>query len=483
MSGQPPLLQALNALKVVSAQVIDKPNEDEKPLASAFQMCRTVSYDIHYAHALLREISEIALKHKKWDIAEDFAIRTLKKSPSSGAALKVLGEALSHQNRLGDAAICHRYGLPSSIRRKYFQDARLKTTTSEESDAVKCLPAHPEQFMPLKPPLSLSKKPVWELSQTQLNSAAANTFQLRDARLWFDGFNTVVWDNHSRVISDASRGFTEIVHSAMDSYTATALNGRTCVLGNRNASNYYHWMNDILPRLHVLEKSGIVIDSIDQFVVHPLEHAFQYETLKRFGITESKLCIAEHLNYVHCDELFVPLYGSNTLGKGQAPWNPAFIKSSFLDQPCAQHDQRLYISRKQASGRSINNESELILELEKRGFRTIELEGLSVAQQARLFNGASVILSPHGAGLSNIVFCEPSTTVIELFDSHIAPCFWISSEMTSLRHAIHYCGDNPSSENQAGDERYHHSADRRRLSNFSVELDGIKALLNLLEIR
>ena len=239
MSGQPPLLKALNALKAVSAQIKSTPNEDETPLDSAFQVCRTVSYDIHYAHALLREIAEIALQHKKWDIAEDFSIRTLKRVPSSGAALKVLGEALRHQNRLGDAAICHRYGLPSSIRNQYFGDARLITTNSDESDAVNCLPAHPEQYMPLNPPVSLSEKPVWELTQTQLNSAAANTFQLCDARLWFDGFNTVVWDNHSQVISDASRGFTDVVHSAMDSHTATSLKGRTCVLGNRNASNYY----------------------------------------------------------------------------------------------------------------------------------------------------------------------------------------------------------------------------------------------------
>ena len=96
------------------------------------------------------------------------------------------------------------------------------------------------------------------------------------------------------------------------------------MLGNRNASNYYHWMNDILPRLHVLMKSGIDLDSIQQFVINPLKHPFQHETLKHFGIDESRLCITENVTYVQCDELLLPTYGSNTLGKGQAPWNPAF---------------------------------------------------------------------------------------------------------------------------------------------------------------
>ena len=112
----------------------------------------------------------------------------------------------------------------------------------------------------------------------------------------------------------------------------------------------------------------------------------------------------------------------------------------------------------------------------------MELEGLSVAQQASLFNEASVILSPHGAGLSNIVFCEPSTTIIELYNSHIAPCFWITSEMTSLRHAVYNCGCAQQPADQQQDERYHDSADERRLADFEVDVNGVVQLLSVLGI-
>ena len=193
-----------------------------------------------------------------------------------------------------------------------------------------------------------------------------------DADLWFDGFNTVVWDIHSQIITDASRGFPEVVQYAVSAYTIKKLKGRTCVLGNRNASNYYHWMNDILPKLHVLTKSGIDIGSIKQFVINPLEHAFQYETLERFGIDESRLHITENVTYVRCDELLIPTFGSNTLGKAQAPWNPAFIKSAFLETRVTQASRRLYISRNQATGRSIDNESELV---EKTGEMWISKSG------------------------------------------------------------------------------------------------------------
>ncbi len=482
MAGQHPLLQALNSLKAVSEKATTSASIDSQPLLSAFEVCSTVSDDIHYAHALLRETAEIAIRHQQWSIAEEFAIRTLKKVPNYGAALKVLGKALRNQDRPADAAICHRYGLPSSIREKYFSQANPDMVSSKDSDSITLLTAYPEQFMPLTPPVSLQDKPIWELSQTQLNSAAAKTFQLSDARLWFDGFNIVVWDSQSKLIIDASRGFADVVQCAVSSYSANRLKGRTCVLGNRNSSNYYHWMNDILPRLHVLTKSGIDIASIDHFVINPLVHPFQYETLERFGIKESQLSIVDNINYVQCDELFVPTYGSNTLGKSQAPWSLSFIKSAFLDTRCAKPTDRLYISRRQANGRSIENEEELVTELVKRGFRRVELEGMSVAQQASTFNKASVILSPHGAGLSNIVYCEPETTIIELYDSHIAPCFWITSEMASLRHAVLRCGRNLHTADPPGGERYHESADSRRLSNFRVDLGSVRQILATLDI-
>jgi capsular polysaccharide biosynthesis protein len=40
---------------------------------------------------------------------------------------------------------------------------------------------------------------------------------------------------------------------------------------------------------------------------------------------------------------------------------------------------------------------------------------MSVFDQAALFNSADVIVAAHGAGLSNLVFCEPGTLVLEIF--------------------------------------------------------------------
>ncbi len=479
MRGRHPLMKALDNLKGV-------PKGDSQGLATAFNICRSASNDIHYAHVLYHEMGEIAIHHKQWSIAEEFAVKTLKKLPSSGAALKLLGTALRGQDRLTEAAICHRYGLPPSISKKHFDGDELRTVNSDDSEQLSQLEAYPQHEMALQSPISLHEDPPWELSQTALHSAAANTFQLNNATFWYDGFNLTIWDSNNNVISDISRGFPEIVQSALGEKRPKTLAGKTCILGNRNSSNYYHWMNDILPRLHVLKRSGINPHNIDQFIVSPLRHAFQYETLETLGIDLSKLYVIESEHYFQCEELLVPTYGSNTLGKGQARWNPEFLNAAFLPANATQFlntpKDRLYISRHQSNGRSAQNEEELALFLTKRGFRRQYLEDLTVAEQARLFAGASVILGAHGAGLSNIVFCQADATVIELYEQHIAPCFWLISEMTGLRHAIHYCGTEPRQGFTPGDERYYESADQRRNSNLYVDLPSLETLLEKLQI-
>ena len=47
------------------------------------------------------------------------------------------------------------------------------------------------------------------------------------------------------------------------------------------------------------------------------------------------------------------------------------------------------------------------------GFRIVEAGRLDFAGQIELFAAADIIIGAHGAGLANMVFCAPGTTVIE----------------------------------------------------------------------
>jgi capsular polysaccharide biosynthesis protein len=49
------------------------------------------------------------------------------------------------------------------------------------------------------------------------------------------------------------------------------------------------------------------------------------------------------------------------------------------------------------------------------GFHIISPGKLSLADQIDAFRNARVVLGAHGAGLTNILFCRPNTTLIEIF--------------------------------------------------------------------
>ena len=79
------------------------------------------------------------------------------------------------------------------------------------------------------------------------------------------------------------------------------------------------------------------------------------------------------------------------------------------------------------------NEKEVFSVLEKYGFEMVKLSSLSFVEKIELFNTAEAIVSPHGAGLTNLIFCNPGTKVVELFTpTYLMPCFFIISNHMDL---------------------------------------------------
>ena len=76
----------------------------------------------------------------------------------------------------------------------------------------------------------------------------------------------------------------------------------------------------------------------------------------------------------------------------------------------------IFIDRKEDSKfnhcQIINNE-EVFEYLKSRGFLKYKVGQLSFKNQIHLFNNAKIIIGPHGAAFSNLIFCKPQTKVIE----------------------------------------------------------------------
>lgn len=79
-------------------------------------------------------------------------------------------------------------------------------------------------------------------------------------------------------------------------------------------------------------------------------------------------------------------------------------------------NRRIYISRAGASRRRLLNEEALWSVLEGAGFERVLMEQLPFPQQVRLMRETAVLWAPHGAGLTNMMFCPPGAHVVEIAD-------------------------------------------------------------------
>jgi hypothetical protein len=169
---------------------------------------------------------------------------------------------------------------------------------------------------------------------------------------------------------------------------------------------YYHWIYDVLPQLKILEfKKNIDIISL------PLVHNFQKDSLDIISKV-NKVYSKVSLYKINC--LHIPLPTTRNLIPANFVYD--FLIQNFsisLNNKSKKH--KLYISRSYNFKRSILNESQLIEFLISKDFKICSLETTPFNLQIELFKNASVIISAHGSGLSNIVFCDKDTKIIEFY--------------------------------------------------------------------
>jgi hypothetical protein len=184
--------------------------------------------------------------------------------------------------------------------------------------------------------------------------------------------------------------------------------------------NYYHWLIEELPlvlRTHEIAPQSTLIVNVN-------------------GRTRKHDQVANHLGM---DLISAPItisIGHHIMpGRANDSW---FIHPrdqvrltefgrSLTENLDVFGKDRVYVSRRNSS-RSIPEESQLEDLLRAEGFFIAHLENMSWTDQVSLFQGARVVVGPHGAGLSNLVFTPTGATVIELTNGyHYNRCFeWIT---------------------------------------------------------
>ena len=237
----------------------------------------------------------------------------------------------------------------------------------------------------------------------------------------------VVTGQGDTVVSDYSSRFAGLVHfydADLRQMLADAhqVDGTLVIISDDvRPLNYAHWIADWLPRIAFLGERALRDDTY--VLVPPLDSAYQWDTLRLCGFPPSRVIQLGRFQSVRARQLLVPsdLNAIPHPGHKAAPWLLNYLRATLgygaflagLNGP--QRRGKLYVSRNDSLGRRVVNEDALLAVLTRAGYRTICLADLSATQQIAAFATASHIVAPHGAGLANVVFANPATSLVELF--------------------------------------------------------------------
>lgn len=203
------------------------------------------------------------------------------------------------------------------------------------------------------------------------------------------------------------------------------LEGRVAILGNHvfEGNNYYHFWTDVIGDYWYLNQM-LPEDQRPERYIMPFDNSsWQRQILEMCGIRPEQVIPFKQYDRLTVETLIVPY--RNKGAKRLSAWTADAMRWTIGWQTNSQPSNRMiYISRKDAPRRHVVDEARIREELMKRNFEIHTLEGLSVHEQQMLFAQAAVIFSPHGAALTNLVWCRSGTQVIDfLSEQHLNPCF------------------------------------------------------------
>jgi capsular polysaccharide biosynthesis protein len=209
---------------------------------------------------------------------------------------------------------------------------------------------------------------------------------------------------------------------------------------------YFHWMFDVLPKLIEYKKEN----GISSPIYLPKQFSnfdFVNKSLKGLGFVNIKY---KKPNHIYCFKKLViqPMVAPSG---NYNPVNLNCLKSSLdninLGNVNLPKYDRIYISRKNASRRKLQNENEIVEILKSYNFKILYFEEHEWEEQIYFCKNARVIMGVHGAGLSNMIFQKKGSMVIELRaeDDKQNNCYF--SLANALKHDYYYLLCSNSSNN------------------------------------
>ncbi len=211
--------------------------------------------------------------------------------------------------------------------------------------------------------------------------------------------------------------------------------------------NYFHRHIDSIPRLYGLHHPRLLELPAIELIIDPRFSADEIDVIRKLippNVSIRRVpysCRVKAKKYIHLPFLsgkrhdrfdFIQNCGGYLPQDYLNYYRRTMTEHWGLDK--VDRGKRIYISRQDARIRRIRNEAEVMAHLEKLGFESYTLSDMPLKEQARLFAGASVIITLHGAALTNLLYARPDATLVEIFPRRGLPIFSTLAEALGMQY-------------------------------------------------
>lgn len=283
-----------------------------------------------------------------------------------------------------------------------------------------------------------------KITKLRINNRLYKIYKITNCRLFTNSIHDLAFIINNKILEGPSFQLRNLINSNIKNNIVIS-NGTPrflknikgpilCLLsGGAGNDNYWHWMNDVLPRIALVEKK-YNLNFFRKILIPDNIYAFQKETLRLLNI-KNKTLSSKKYKHIKTDCIIStnhPWQHSSSAHNdiGQIPkWISQWLRNKFLKHKSnKKFYEKIYIDRSDSKfhllkKRLIINEKEIINFLIKKNFKIVKLSSFSFIEQMSIFNSAKIIVGNHGAGFTNIIFCKRKTKIIEFIDKNTSNMF------------------------------------------------------------
>lgn len=273
--------------------------------------------------------------------------------------------------------------------------------------------------------------------------------ELENARLY--GSDAIGFTNEGKIIAETTVPLEKsIIYTLADRFfsnpmsTSTALELDLACSLVTHWTGYFHWILESLTRIQGLEHYIQQTGRKPKLIIPSNPPDWMLESLSLVGY-EPDRCIRWNYSKAQVKRLVVPSFRRNegfVFSPAACNWLRERVLSNLpeANNEKVSYSPYIYISRQDAEKRRVVNLGAVMKALAPMGFVSYTLSDMNFSEQVRLFSQAEVIVAPHGAGLTNMIWSKQNPIIIELFSKfYTNPVYYALSKTLNFEYGSCQC--------------------------------------------